>query len=651
MNEEQLVIKISAKIDELKEEIQKGQKEVEKFASETEKSEKKSNKALSGIGKAAGTAGKAIATAMKASVAAVAALGTAMVGVAESTREYRTAQAKLTSAFEAQGKSAEDAAAAYNGLYRFLGDSDVAVEAANHIAQLNLTQEENAELTGALQGVYATFGDSLPIEGLAEAVNHTAKLGEVQGPLADALEWAGVSADEFNAQLANCATEAERTALINDFLVSTYGEAGAAYEKNAADILAANEAQAKLTQGLADIGAACEPIITIFKGGLADALASITPHITQIAEGFKMMLGGEEGGAEQMSAGIQGLVSSIVEMITNLLPNILSVGMDIITALLDGIITALPMLLETLITLIPQIIEAILNIIPQLIDAVLNALPMLIEMLFTVVAAILDELGVILPDIVEKVIEILPEIIDSVVDNIPMLLEAAISFLMAIVDAIPEIIPQLVLALPDIIMSVINCLIDNIPVLLDGAIQLFFALVNAIPAILPDLLYAIGNLIGQLIASLVGRFGELGTKVGDALGGAIKNAVQAVISGAVGIINGFIGAINFAIGIINAIPGVSISKLSKLDVPKLAEGGIATGDTLAHIGENGYREAVLPLDRNTEWMDMLAARLSERIGGGNTPIVLEVDGKVFAQTAISTINQQTRQTGHLALIY
>ena len=96
---------------------------------------------------------------------------------------------------------------------------------------------------------------------------------------------------------------------------------------------------------------------------------------------------------------------------------------------------------------------------------------------------------------------------------------------------------------------------------------------------------------------------------------------------------------------------MNIKKLNKLEVPKLAEGGIATGDTLAHIGEGGYREAVLPLDRNTEWMDMLAAKLSNRMGGGNTPIVLNVDGKVFAETAVNTMNARFRQQNRVDLAY
>ena len=144
---------------------------------------------------------------------------------------------------------------------------------------------------------------------------------------------------------------------------------------------------------------------------------------------------------------------------------------------------------------------------------------------------------------------------------------------------------------------------------------------------------------------------EIFSKVGETIGGAIsdsvKKAINWVLEKAIDIINGFIGAINLAIGIINKIPGVNIKKLSKLDVPKLAEGGIVDSATLAVIGEQG-REAVVPLENNTEWIDKLADRLAAKTGG-STPIVLQVDGKTFAQTSINTINELTRQTGSLKL--
>lgn len=59
-------------------------------------------------------------------------------------------------------------------------------------------------------------------------------------------------------------------------------------------------------------------------------------------------------------------------------------------------------------------------------------------------------------------------------------------------------------------------------------------------------------------------------------------------------------------------------------IPRLATGGIVTQSTLANIGEAG-REAVLPLDRNTGWMDMLADKLaSKQNNGNNTPVIIDM---------------------------
>lgn len=109
-------------------------------------------------------------------------------------------------------------------------------------------------------------------------------------------------------------------------------------------------------------------------------------------------------------------------------------------------------------------------------------------------------------------------------------------------------------------------------------------------------------------SSIVSLFSTIGTVVADAVSGAVKGAINAVLSGAVIIINGFISAINTAIGVINAIPGVSINKLSKLEVPQLAQGAIIDKPTLSVVGEAGT-EAVMPLENNTSWIGRLADML------------------------------------------
>ena len=112
---------------------------------------------------------------LKGIVGAVGAAATALTAAAESTREYRTDMGKLDTAFTDNGFSSQAATGAYRELVGVLGEMDQSVEAANHLAKLTDNEKDLATWTGdILPGVFATFGDSLPIEGLTEAANETA---------------------------------------------------------------------------------------------------------------------------------------------------------------------------------------------------------------------------------------------------------------------------------------------------------------------------------------------------------------------------------------------------------------------------------------------------------------------------------------------
>lgn len=142
-------------------------------------------------------------------------------------------------------------------------------------------------------------------------------------------------------------------------------------------------------------------------------------------------------------------------------------------------------------------------------------------------------------------------------------------------------------------------------------------------------------------------FGKVGEVVGSAISDTVKGAINWILDKAVGLINGFIKGINWAIGVINKIPGVEIDKITLLEVPQLAKGGITTGATLAEIGERG-REAVLPLENNTGWMDLLADRIAAR-NQAPSKIILNVDGRELGWASINNINDITKQTGGLQL--
>ena len=140
-------------------------------------------------------AGKAIASFAKTAGTALAATGGALVGaflaMDGATEEYRVAQGKLNTAFEAAGMSADAARTSYRNFYAILGDTDTATEASQLLSKLTKNEEDITKWTRIAAGVSGTFGDSLPIEGLIEASNETARVGQVTGVLADAHQLGG----------------------------------------------------------------------------------------------------------------------------------------------------------------------------------------------------------------------------------------------------------------------------------------------------------------------------------------------------------------------------------------------------------------------------------------------------------------------------
>lgn len=208
-----------------------------------------------------------------------AAIGGAFIATIESTREYRREMGLLEAAYLTAGHSSESAKDTYSELNAVMADSGAAVEAAQHLSLVADNEAELNELTHTLTGVYATFGASLPLESLSEAINHSSSLGEVQGSLADALEWSGITVDDFNAQLAECSTEEERQDLIMRTLKDTYGEAADQYKETNKDVMEAEQANERLADAMADIGAIGEPIMTRIKESIAGMVETAVPKI------------------------------------------------------------------------------------------------------------------------------------------------------------------------------------------------------------------------------------------------------------------------------------------------------------------------------------------------------------------------------------
>lgn len=278
---------------------------IDDTANKAEAGSKKTDSSFKKIGESALKIGKSVLT-------AGAALGGAWIAAIESSREYRTEMGKLDTAFVTNGHSSEAAKKTYQDLQAVLGDTDVSVEAANHLAVMTDNEKDLQTWTDICTGVFATFGDSLPIEGLTEAANETAKVGEVTGPLADALNWAGISEDTFNEKLAKCSTEQERQKLIMETLNGTYKKASEQYKETNKDVMAANRANEKLSSAFAELGRVGEPILTAIKNKTAEMVAAAVPLLQSFITKIKDMIKWFKQNKSTVQAWAAGILAATV---------------------------------------------------------------------------------------------------------------------------------------------------------------------------------------------------------------------------------------------------------------------------------------------------------------------------------------------------
>lgn len=127
-------------------------------------------------------------------------------------------------------------------------------------------------------------------------------------------------------------------------------------------------------------------------------------------------------------------------------------------------------------------------------------------------------------------------------------------------------------------------------------------------------------------------FSSLGTKLGDAIGGSVKAGINKVLSWVESTINKAIGLINGAINLINKIPGVSIGHIPKLNLPMLATGGVLKRGQVGLLEGSGA-EAVVPLEKNKQWIQAVAADMLKQLSLDARP-----GGAALASSSETTSN-------------
>lgn len=329
-----------------------------------------------------------VANAVSSAVSAIGDLIGSLFELAEATEEYRQMQAKLSGSAETFGYSTEFATEKYKEFYKYLGDDQASTNAITNLMGIGAETETVSRLAEGATSVWASYGDSIPIEGLTEAINETITVGKVTGGMADTINWAknaneGLNKalssnkdaqkaynkaikeglpveDAFNEALAKITDEQERADVVAKFLNETYGASKDTYDEMSGSILGANEAELELKETQAQLGQAIEPVNTALTTMKTQALEVITPLVEALSKGFMMLydwLNNHPAVIQLLTTvvvtlataftvlagalAIQGLISGVTKAISLLNTTILANPIAILVALIAGLVASI----------------------------------------------------------------------------------------------------------------------------------------------------------------------------------------------------------------------------------------------------------------------------------------------------------------------
>lgn len=277
-------------------------------------------------------------------------------GAVEESKEYLKIMGSLEVSSSHLNYTTNETKQTYKQLIGVLGDTQSAATTTANLQAIGLEQSQLTQITKGAIGAWARYGDSIPIDGLAESINETIKTGTVTGNFADMLNWAGTSEDEFNEKLEQCSDNSERAQLVLDEMANQgLMKSADAWNENNKALVESNKAQDDYNEAMADFSKAVMPVFTEF----TKALTTIIQIFSELPEP-----------AQQMIAVFIGIIA----VLTTIAPLILAVGAA--CGWSAGGVAALMTAAAPVIAIIVAIIAAIMAIILviQNWDEVLNFL-------------------------------------------------------------------------------------------------------------------------------------------------------------------------------------------------------------------------------------------------------------------------------------
>ncbi len=585
--------------------------------------------------------------------------------MAEESKENIKIMSSLETSSKLAGYSASETSETYKQLYGVLGDNQTAATTTANLQALGLEQDKLRQITEGAIGAWAKYGDSIPIDGLAESINETVKTATVTGNFADVLNWAGTSEDDFNAKLQKANSTSERANIVLQELTKQgLIKSADAWRENAGALVDANEAQAEFEQATSQLSQVILPITSKIQSSLANMLKPLADLITGNIS------------FEQFSTQLSNGLMSIMTSITTLAPQFIQKGLEILTNISLGFAQGFPVFLSNVLTLIqnfgnyltqnaPTIIQKGFEILSNLVQGIINALPVLISQVPQIITTFANVINDNFPIILMKGAELLWQLITGILSAIPDLIANIPQIIQAIWSTILaynwlNLGKQIITFFGNGIKSMVTSVGSN-------AKSIFNSVVNTLKS-LPDSLKNLAkNMMNGFLNSIKGAIGSVKSaakSVFNAIWNGLKSLPSKVVSIGKDLVRGIWNGIGDMTGwIIDKIGGfadsvvdsicsffgiASPSKVMKKLVGKNIAAGIGVGITdNENLALNPLRQ--LEKEMTSSFNPNVAASVTQALNYNGTitvesPIEIDLDGKPIYNNVVRRItkNQSNR---------
>lgn len=305
---------LNSELQENQTKLSKAESASDKFTSSLKNTKSASDGAEDGFTVLKGTLADLGSNVIQSVIGSISGLVSSLFDLGEATEEYRIMQAKLSGSSETFGYDVEFATEKYKEFYKYLGDDQMSTNAITNLMGLGTSTENITKLCEGATAVWATYGDSIPIESFTEATNETIQVGKVTGTFADAINWAKISNEEmgkslgegskaqkafnqaikdgetqedaFSAALAATSDQQERAEIVARFLNNTYGESKAKYDEMTGSIQDANSAELDLKETQSQLAEAIAPVNGALSSLKNDALQAMLPVVESLSNAF-----------------------------------------------------------------------------------------------------------------------------------------------------------------------------------------------------------------------------------------------------------------------------------------------------------------------------------------------------------------------------